>query len=271
MVRTDSPDWLAVGFGSLWVKRDDGSVLRLGPDGRELASTAAGPFQGPVCQGIGVSDKSVWACAGAGTLVRIDPETNRVADTVRIPKLTDQGRLVSRAGLIWVLVGDGNQLVGLSEDGRAERTIRLGTFCTDLGSGSSNLLWVACAYEGVLLRVDPEAGDVTGQVKLPKATSVSVADDAWVSYGKGLARVDPNSLEVEAVYDLYGAAWASEDEVWVRTDGGPFLTEIDPESGEVVRIFEARHLPSGGDVVRYAGKLWATAFDDAAVVRLDLS
>lgn len=273
LVRTGSPDWLAVGFGSLWVKRDDGSVLRVGPDGQVMATIEAGPIQSqPLCQGIGVSEESVWACR-EGTMFRIDPTTNSVTDLVRIPKLADQGRLISRAGLLWVLVRDGDRLVGLAEDGQVERTIRLGTFCTDLGTGESDLLWVACSYEGLLLRVDPEAGEVTGRVKLPNATSVSVAVNAWVNYAEGLARVDPESLEIEAVYDIdmdvYGSVWASADEVWVRTDGGPFLTEIDPDSGEVVRVVESRALPSGGDVVRYAGRLWATAFDDSAVVGLD--
>ena len=106
-----------------------------------------------------------------------------------------------------------------------------------------------------------------------------------------------------AVYDIdasYGAAiTVGHDSVWVRTDGGPFLAGIDPRSHEITSVVEATDLPSaasgelraylmdavaqrrrhggeGGDAlgvyssVEIDGRLWATAFDDAVVVQLEL-
>src|SRR5215210_9384871 len=50
-------DWMAYGFGSLWVKRDHAPSARVDPKtGRILADIRTLPFKEPVCQGIGVSD-----------------------------------------------------------------------------------------------------------------------------------------------------------------------------------------------------------------------
>jgi len=113
-VELDSPDWLASGFGSVWVKRDDGAIVRLGPGGKVQATIDADIYQPPVCQGLGVSADAVWACATEGTIIRIDPETNDVAAEIDLPKINEQGRLVSHGGQVWVLNGDGDKLKGLA-------------------------------------------------------------------------------------------------------------------------------------------------------------
>ena len=94
-VELDSPDWLVSGFGSVWVKQDDGAIVRLSPKGKVQATIDADIYQPPVCQGLGVTADAVWACATEGTIIRIDPETNEVAATVEVPKINEQGRLVS--------------------------------------------------------------------------------------------------------------------------------------------------------------------------------
>ena len=232
---SDSPDWLAEGFGSLWVKRDNGAVERMSQDGDVVATIDADIFQQPVCQGIGVSDTAVWACATGGTLIRIDPATNEF-QTVDVPKINEQGRLTSSGGSLWVLTGDGDRLEGLTDRGRVTETIDLGTYCTDTAESTDDgVLWVICSYDGLALRVDLEAGKVTGRVAdLPNATSVSVAGDVWVGYGEGLARVDVDSLEVLNTLPLEVlAVRATEHGVWVRGTADDFLTLVDVVTGEL--------------------------------------
>ncbi len=266
----DGADWLVEGFGSLWVKRDNGTVHRVSYDGKVEAAIDADIFQPPVCQGIGVSDDAVWACATGGTLIRIDPATNEFT-TVEVPKVNEQGRLTSSGGLVWVLTGDGDRLEGIAPDGSTETTIELGTFCTEVSdSAPGEVLWVTCIYDGVLLQVDLAAGEVVGEVAdLPGATSVSVAGDVWVGYDEGLARVDPESLEVVGTTPLgVTALRATDDAVLVRGSGDEFLTVLDPVSGEVTSRLSAPGLASGGDVIVVDGQTWATAYDDNALVRL---
>jgi streptogramin lyase len=273
-VEMDSPDWLASGFGSLWVKRDDGAVVRLSPRGKVQATIDADIYQPPVCQGLGVTADAVWACGTEGKIIRIDPETNDIAATIEVPKINEQGRLVSHGGQVWLLTGDGDQLTGISEGtNEIGGPIELGTFCTESADRiEGDMLWVVCASEGVLLRVDLAKRKVTGKVTdLPLATSVSVGEAVWVGFDKGLARVDPSSLDVTMLQEAVtpNRVRAIGDHVWVREEGGEaFLTRLDASSAEVRQVIAADDLPSGGDVIELDGVVWASAYDDGTVVRL---
>ena len=270
----EDPDWMTTGFGSLWVQRSNGSVVRISKQGKQIATIDAELYQPPTCGGIGVSADAIWACATQGKIVRIDPATNAIVDTVSVPKINEQGRLTAIAGRLWLLTGDGDQLVGLSlADNSLGEPIQLGTFCTDLGAGTGRLVWVACSYEGMLLRVDPVAGKVTGRLKiLPGATAVATADDVWVGFDGGVAQVNPESLEVQRVYDIplgvTGGIRATADDVWLRQEDDPSFTRIDPVSGEVVEAIVASDLSSSGDVIDFGGAVWASFYDDQTVLRI---
>jgi hypothetical protein len=268
------PDWLASGFGSLWTLRGDGSVVRLSPAGKVQATIDAELFEPPVCQGLGVTTEAVWACATSGTIIRIDPKTNDIVAKVAVPKINEQGRLVGFGGHIWLLTGDGDELTPIIEKTNdLGAPIELGTFCSEVADRVDvSVLWVACASEGVLLRVDLAAKKITGKVTdLPLVTSVSVGEDIWVGFEEGVARIDPTSLEVTM---LQGAVTpdrirAVGDHVWVREEGGKaFLSLIDASSGEVVQVIAADDLKSGGDVLEVKGAVWASSYDDLTIVRL---
>ena len=271
---SDEPDWLATGFGSVWALRGNGSVARLSSRGKVQADIDPELYQPPPCQGIGTSERAVWACATPGTIMRIDPETNDVAETIEVPKINEQGRLPFSDGQVWLLIGDGDNLAGLSEEtSQLGDPIDLGTFCTDVADrvvGST--LWVVCASEGVLLRVDLAKRKVTGKVtELPLAASVSVGEGVWVGFDKGIARIDPSSLEVTMLQKSVtpDRIRAIGDHVWVREEGGEaFLSRLDASSAEVRQVVAAKDLTSGGDVVELDGTVWATSYDDLTVVSL---
>jgi streptogramin lyase len=269
----DEPDWLAVGFGSLWAQQGNGSVLRFAPNGKLLATIDAGIWKPPTCQGIGISADSVWACATEGKIIRIDPKINDITATLDIPKLNEQGRLIAAAGHLWLLTGDGAELTGVSlKDNSLSDPIKLGAYCTDLAVGDDESLWVVCASDGSLLRVQPDTGEVTGRVTgLPLAANAAVADDVWVISDEGLARIDTETLDVIALYGIYGGVTtgirAYPDAVWIRQES-PFLTQIDPRSGEVVKVIHSRSLTSSGDVIEMGNKLWTAAYDDQRLIRL---
>lgn len=268
------PDWLATGFGSLWTLRGNGSVVRLSPDGKVQATIDADIFQPPVCQGLGVTADAVWACATEGTIIRIDPKTDKIVATIKVPKVNEQGRLVSHGGQVWLLTGDGDQLTPISEESdELGDPIDLGTFCTDVADRmDGDTLWVVCASEGVLLRVDLAMKKVTGKVTdLPLATSVSVGKDVWVGFEKGLARIDPGSLDVTMLQASVTpvSIRAVGDHVWVREEGGEaFLSRVDASSAEIVQVIAADDLTSGGDVLEFKGAVWASSYDDFTIVRL---
>ena len=92
-----------------------------------------------------------------------------------------------------------------------------------------------------------------------------------MGFEKGLARVDPSSLDVTMLQEAVtpDRVRAVGDHVWVREEGGDaFLTRIDASSAEVSQVIAADDLPSGGDVLELDGVVWASAYDDLTVVRL---
>ena len=260
-----SPDWMVSAFGSLWVKRDDGGVVRIDPGtGKVIAQVAPGPVGLHSCQGIGASEDAIWSCPPGGGIVRIDPATNTIEAKVRIEKLPDQGRLVSAAGLVWVLTDSGAKLTAIDpRDDAPARTVALDGRCTDLAAAAATL-WAMCPFDGRLLRIDAQTAEIRDELALAGASSASVSDDLWVAFEGGVAQIEPRTLDVLAVYAVYprygGAIFATPDGVWVREEGERFLTRIDPESQRITETITAPRLPSGGDVVQIDGSLWATAY-----------
>lgn len=271
-----SPDWMASAFGSLWVKRDDGRVVRVDPQrSNVIEEIGPGPLGQRSCQGIGASDEAIWSCPPGVALQRIDPEANSIAATIRIDKFQDQGRIASAAGLVWVLTDSGAKLTGIDpRTNEPAEKVALGGRCGDLAA-RGDTLWAMCPLEDRLLRVDAEAGEVNDELSLAGATNASVGDHLWVGFEAGVAQIDPQTLEVLAVYDVHprygGSIFAAEDAIWVREEGGSFLTRIDPEAQQIVERIRAPGLPSGGDVVQIGDSVWATAFDDATLVQLEAS
>ena len=270
---------MTVGFGSLWVKRDNNVVARIAPDGTILATIDPGVFAEPVCQGLGVSDHAVWGCAAPGKIARIDPRTNKVSAIVDIPKVNEQGRIPAYDGRVWLLTGDGDRLVGLSErTNRPDATIPLGIFCTDVVDRPvEQILWVACPYDDAVLRVDLRAGKVTGQITGLAEASAAVAGEAsvWVCTKTGLAQVDVATMSVATVQPMPAGLACSlrliGKELWVRTGWrtSPFLSRIDTSSGQLVQIVERAGRISGGDVIDFAGALWVSSFEQGLVFKLD--
>jgi len=276
---TWGPDWLAFGFDSLWVKRDNGTVVRIDPDtGDVQAEINLGPG---LCQGIGVG-LVVWACSretsdGPVSLAQIDPSTNAVVATYDVDKSSDQGRLLTVDDRVWVLSG-GDRLLGVATDGTVSEPIELGMFCTDLASDGVTL-WVTCSAPGLVARVDLASGAVTDRIDLPRAWAADLGEYLWVGFQGGLAQIDPASLEIVAFYDVRlgasGAVTEAGDSVWVRTAGSPTLARIDPANHRFVEMIDVPELTSGGDVVTSGGdvvvidgSVWITFFDHQTLLRL---
>ena len=267
------PDWLVAGFGSVWVKRDDGSVARVDAQSHEVVALIDADVSNPgLCQGIGTDGTSIWACSGPD-IVRIDPVTNEVADVVAAHKIFGQGRLVHEAGRIWILNGeDGQRLVGVDVATlEVSSPIELGAGCRDLAVGGGSV-WAACTPSNVVLRIDPTAGTVTRRIELESPYQVTVGPTAaWAATPTGVARIDldDDSLTVVAMdpgpLDESGL-WLDARSVWVR-GASPFLTRIDAATARIVETITAPEI-GPGDIVGLDGTLWASDYVGGHVVHL---
>jgi streptogramin lyase len=266
------PEWLDGAFGVVWVHKDDGDVLGIDPDSGKVVQTLdTGYHEVPACQGLGHDAVQLWACAGDTGLVRLDPQTG-VTTPVPAHKRSDEGRLAWSGGVLWYLETGTNDLVGLGQDGAEAARVPLGEVCTDLAY-DDQLVFALCPTGEHVLRVDPRARAVTGTVDASNPRNGTVAGDLFVGSGSGMLQVDPDSLDVVHTYDdvgpgMEGNVAGTEDEVWVREQGGTFLTEIDPATHEVVATVDAPDISGGGDVLVTDHWIWATSSDDGVVVRV---
>ena len=267
------PDRLVFASGSLWVKRDDGEVTRIDPEsGKILADIPTLPFKQPVCQGMGAAPSGVWLCPQEETLVRIDPAREEVATQIKVDKLLEQASIATLDESIWILTKDGQELTGLDEETGAEQErIPLPEACNEVAA-TADSVWVTCYNADKVLQVNLEAGKVTGELGLDGPRRISASEDLWVGFGSGVAQVDTESLEVMNVYEalpgLEGSIYAGEAGVWVREADAHFLIRIDPEAEEISETIDAPKLPSGGDVIEIGRSVWATAYNDSALVEL---
>lgn len=271
-VRLDlpSPDWLAADDEFVYVKLDGGAVLRLDPETADTLGTTQ--IGGDLCQGLGVGFGAVWSCRGTD-IVRIDPSTDEVVATIPVGKAAEQGNLVAGFGRLWVLVGDGSELVGIDPaTNLAGAPIPLGVRGTDVAVDDEHV-WVTSGPDDVVVRVDPASGAVEGQVDgLSDPRVIDATAALWVGAAGSTVRIDPDTLRVTATVPhgpgREGAIAADDNDLWVRS-ADRFLVRVDATDATIVdEIVE--DLDSGGDVLVAFGAVWATAYDDATLIRLPL-
>lgn len=261
------PDWLAEADGSLWVKADDGRVVRLDPATNEIQAEIQAGSDTETCQGLGAGAGDVWTC-DERDLVRIDPMTNGVAATVPVDKFYDSGQIPVAFDHAWVLAGDGSTLVGVRDDA-VDVEHDLGVRCTGIAADEV-ALWAACIEDGTAIRIDPETGEVTDRIQgLEGARIVSVGfGNVWVGYSGGVALIDGGTTEVVGVAEAPVAQstglFASEGGAWVRTPGSLRRIQDDLDVVEEVTVPEE----SSGSVLVAFDSVWTSAFDDAVVYRL---
>lgn len=268
------PDPLIVGFGSIWVMNDSGTVTRIDPTtAAVVAEIKVHGLDPEGCNSLGLGTASIWSCK-EGDLVRIDPATNVAEPPLHADKVWSQIRLVQAEGRIWVLTGDGTSLIGLDESsGASSDPIALPVPCTDLASAAGRL-YVVCEEAGRVLGVDLPGGTITADLSVPKPHHLSAtATDVWVESGTGVLQLDPESLEIERTFadirvGLFGALRADEDGVWIRRID-PFLTRIDAASGAINAVVTAP-FEEGGDVIVDGDHVWASTLHDSVVIRLEV-
>ncbi|MGN6578346.1 MAG: YncE family protein [Nocardioides sp.] len=273
------PDWLELAAGHLWVKRDDGHVSQVDiRTARPNGAWSTGYSGVPACQGLTFDGSRLWSCAGENRLARHAPSPGGTAEPFRVPRLGDQTQFVTSNELLWVIDAEATGIVGLDlGSGEPVDTIDLGTFCTDLArplADDRGVVYAICPTDGLVLAVDVAAGKVTGRLRLEEPRAATIADDLWVAFAGGLAQVDPDTLQVSAVYDvdlgLYGEIWADSRDVWVRAEGRELLTHIDPRARRFVETLTSPSYPSDGDVLVAGGALWTTASDDGVLLKVRL-
>lgn len=235
------PDWLAIGFSSIWVSvPKNNELVRVSPaKGRIQARVALGPDQEP-CYGIGIGPDRVWVLnCKSRMLARINPVTNKV--DLRIPVSINpagEGAIAVSQNSVWFISDEDGHASTLtqinSRSGRVVRQIAVGQDSAVVKAGFGSI-WVISSGEGKVYRVDPMRGKVTARISV---------------------RATPRFATVGA------------GSLWVLTQSDGSITRIDPVKNEVSAVVPAQIPGPGGEICYGGGLIWAT-MNGTPVVRID--
>lgn len=278
-IHTDGdPDWLAIGFGSVWVSvPKNNEIVRIDP--KHDVVKARIPVDEEPCCGIGVGRTRIWVLnCKSQTLTRIDPDKDKV--DLRVPvSIAPEGEggiAVDDSGVWFVGNEDGHSstLVHLGPDGGTLRKIPVGrdSPVVNLGFGS---VWVTSSSENRIYRVDPDSGNIVARIDVaakPRFTTIG-AGSVWVlSQSDGsVTRINPAGNAVESVIPAgvpgeggdiaMGGAY-----VLVSAAGTP-LTRISSQSAKVVDQYGNY---KGADAIRFGfNSIWISDHEKGDVWRID--
>ncbi len=225
---------LAFGFGSVWVPNcGDNSLSRV--DAKENKVTATIPV-GPANTegGLACSRDSVWMASGAKgeTVVRIDPDTNKVVAEVVVPEGTYTVAFGENA--IWATSTTQSVVSRIDpQTNLVTDTIPVGKNPRFLSVGEG-FVWTLNQGDGSVSKIDPKLKKVVASI------------EAGVP-GPG------------------GDISAGGGSVWVTAFEIP-ITRIDPESNKVTHQFAG----DGGDAIRFGhGSVWLSNLRQQNIWRIE--
>jgi len=211
---------------SIWVLGISGTLTRV--DRREPAVTETeqlgdGTVGGPQWEGVAATDDALWVSNAdeEGTVLRLDPATAEVMDTIdvgsrpsslavapdaiwvantgdsTISRIDRQSHEVTETvdvsavplGIavtdedVWVASGDGT----VSRISKASATVTdttiVGSIANGIAAASDGGIWVTGFEEGTLIRLDADTGEIVGTVDVGGALASPVvsASSVWVS------------------------------------------------------------------------------------------
>ena len=237
------PGAVALGAGSVWIaNRGDDTISRLDRSGRLNATV---PLDAQPTA-LAFADGSLWATTGtAGELLKIDPEYNRVAKTLKLAAEPPHPYAGSNARVGAIAVGAGGIWVGgfrLQKFAGAQR-LMTGPVGTSGLAAAHGFVWAADNGSGLLTQVDP-AGHIIRQISV------------------GAQSADGR----EQVYGITGIA-ACRGSLWLTDPGGNRVWNVDPAS---TRIADAVAVPGRPTGIACDGRnIWVTSIGNDTVSEID--
>jgi streptogramin lyase len=275
------PDWMAEGFGSVWVSRTDpegeGNFLdRIDPSTNEVVASI--PVGRHPCHGVAVGFDAVWVptCMDQ-RIVQVDPAKNKVVGSFDVPLHRADGlRIAAAFGALWIVSPNpegGDALARIDPGTGKLETIPLATPSTWVVEGFGSL-WVMSPEGGSVYRVDPKTMSVAGSIEGLGEPETAAAGDGvlWVNdVADGtIAGVDPDSLAITERIPigspgLGGGIEADASGIWFRP-ANYLLGRIDPAAGAVTEIFVEP--PALGEVLVAFDSVWFSAYTKDTVWRI---
>ena len=230
---------------------------------------------------VALGEGAAWVTnESAGTVSRIDLETNQVVATV--PVGNSPRSLASGYGAIWV-TNTGESTVSRidASTNRVSATIPLGLgqFSQPYGIATgAGAVWVTIGVtggdSGMVIRIDPATNQVVASIEVERWPAQVVATDnaLWVTHSvtPHVTRIDPTTNVVSATLNLdcptVGLA-ADAAAVWAACVAVPVLLRIDPLTNQVVARIAVGYHSEG--VTLGPNGLWVTSNAEDTLTWID--
>jgi len=238
---------------------------------REPALTATIPTGTHPC-GIVSAFGSVWVANDGGTLVRIDPRTNRVRKRIRVG--AGACFLAADARALWI-ANYKSGLVRVTPRGRVQR-IAVGA-TPDSVLVAYGRVWVTTWGAAKLAVVDPRTLKVLRRINVgSKPAGLAARNGAvWVGFSRdatSIARVSPGTYRVDridvGVPEPRGFVAGTKD-LWIQANTGD-LVQFDPVARRVLAHLEVGRTLAQGAVAP-DGTIWVPDKEQNLVYRIDPS
>ena len=236
---------LAVGAGAVWAINPGGSVSRIDPKTGRLVARIDVEVEALT---IAAGKEGVWFSSDE-RVMRIDPRTNRVSQTIRAGETTLWGVAVG-AGSVWATSRE-QGLLWRIEPGRepVTRTIDVGVGVTFVAFGEG-AVWTGNYIDGRVSRIDPRTNRVTARTPAgtPQALAAG-AGAAWVSVAGGSTR---SALTIPACGEV--ASGGRKPDVLIASDlplQGALSADPRGIAGAIRFVLERRGFRAGEHVVGY--------------------
>lgn len=213
---------------------------------------------------------SVWVANDGGTLVRIDPRTNRVRKRIRVG--AGACFMTADARALWIANYKGG-LVRVTPRGRV-KTIAVGA-TPDNVLVAYGRVWVTAWGAGQLAVVDPRTLRVVRRIDVgSKPAGLAARNGAvWVGFSRdvtSIARVSPSSYRVDRI-DVGVPAprgfVAGTKYLWIQANTGD-LVQFDPVARRVLTHLEVGRTLAQGAVAP-DGTIWVPDKEQNIVYRVD--
>jgi streptogramin lyase len=273
-----NPDWLAMGFGSVWVSvPKTNEIVRINPNTNRIQGRIT-VDQEP-CYGIGIGPTRAWVLnCKSQTLTRIDPRRNKVDLRVKVSVDPEgEGSIAVGYNRVWFVSNEDGHSSTLTQvsavDGHTLKKITVGKDSAVVTLGFESV-WVTSSGENAVYRVNPASGRIIAVVPVaakPRFTAI-YNNSLWVlSQSDGSAsRIDPvkNKVDLVVKANVPGAGGdiaGGRGYIWVAAAGTP-LTRIS-KSGKVIDQYGNY---AGADAIRYGFySVWISDHSKGDVWRID--
>lgn len=213
--------------------------------------------------------ESVWISnKPKNSLARIDPKTNKVADTVTVGKAPCSGLAIGFDSLWVPNCGDKTLSRVDLKTNKVTTSFPMGIADSEGGlAASPDSIWILTDKKGTLARIDPATNKVVAEIYVAHGSYMAAFGEGavWVtSTEKNLVtRVDPNTnLVTESIPVGKAPRFLAigEGAVWTLNQGDGSVTRIDPKTNKVVATVEVGVPGEGGDIAAGEGSVWVTSF-----------